>query len=239
VTAPEGRNPRVLVIDDDATLAKALRLYFGKMGYQVFLASDGVEGLRQVFDARPDVIILDIMMPNMDGWELARRVREISEVPIVILTARKQENEVVRGLRLGADDYVSKPFSLKELEARVDAVLRRVDHPSEQIKDILYDDGYLVVDASKWEVMRDGAKVDLTSTELHLLLYLVENQGRVLTHRQLLEKVWGPEYVDEIDYVKLFIWRLRRKLEPEPGHPRYIGTERGVGYRFEMAQSHS
>ena len=235
MTVSEGRKPRVLVIDDDATLAKALRLYFGKMGYQVFVAGDGVEGLRQVFDARPDVIILDIMMPNMDGWELARRVREISEVPIVILTARKQENEVVRGLRLGADDYVSKPFSLKELEARVDAVLRRVEQPSREIKGILYDDGYLVVDASKWEVTREGTKVELTSTELHLLLYLVENQGRVLTHRQLLEKVWGPEYVDEIDYVKLFIWRLRRKLEPEPGHPRYIATERGVGYRFEMA----
>ena len=134
MTAPERRKPRVLVIDDDATLAKALRLYFGKMGYQVFVAGDGVEGLRQVFDSRPDVIILDIMMPNMDGWELARRVREISEVPIVILTARKQENEVVRGLRLGADDYVSKPFSLKELEARVDAVLRRVEQPSREIK---------------------------------------------------------------------------------------------------------
>ena len=237
--ALEGRCPRVLVIDDDTTLAKAVRLYFDKMGYQVFVASDGLEGLRQVFHARPDVIILDIMMPNMDGWELAKRVREISEVPIVILTARKQENEVVRGLRLGADDYVAKPFSLKELEARVDAVLRRVEQPCETIKAVIYDDGYLTVDAARWEVTRQGDKVDLTSTELHLLLYLVENQGRVLTHRQLLEKVWGPEYVDEMDYVKLFIWRLRRKLEREPRHPHYLLTERGVGYRFQGSCSRS
>ena len=226
-------SPKVLVIDDDPTLAKALRLYFGKLGYQVSIAHDGVEGLRQVYDDRPDAIILDIMMPKMDGWELAKRIREVSEVPIVMLTARKQEQEIVRGLKLGADDYVSKPFSLKELEARVGAVLRRARPQPKRVNGILYSDDYLMVDAARWEVRRDGEKVDLTSTELHLLLYLVENEGRVLTHRQLLEKVWGTEYVDELDYVKLFIWRLRRKLEPDPHEPRYLLTERGVGYRFE------
>jgi len=225
--------PKVLVIDDDPTLAKALRLYFNKLGYQVSVAHDGMEGLRQVYDDRPDAIILDIMMPKMDGWELAKRIREVSEVPIVMLTARKQEQEIVRGLKLGADDYVSKPFSLKELEARVGAVLRRARPEPKRVNSILYADDYLMVDAARWEVRRNGNKVDLTSTELHLLLYLVENEGRVLTHRQLLEKVWGAEYVDELDYVKLFIWRLRRKLEPDPHEPRYLLTERGVGYRFE------
>ena len=232
----EQLSPKVLVIDDDPTLAKALRLYFGKLGYQVSVAHDGVEGLRQVYDCRPDAIILDIMMPKMDGWELARRIREVSEVPIVMLTARKQEHEIIRGLKLGADDYVPKPFSLKELEARVGAVLRRSKLSPARVESLLYSDDYLIVDAVRWEVRREGNKVDMTSTELHLLLYLVENEGRVLTHRQLLEKVWGAEYVDELDYVKLFIWRLRQKLEPDPHNPRYLITERGVGYRFDRGE---
>ena len=231
--ANEQSDIRVLVIDDDPRLAKALGLYFEKMGYHVTVASDGMEGLRQVHDSRPDAIILDIMIPEMDGWELIKRIRAVSDVPIVMLTARKAENEVIRGLRLGADDYVSKPFSLKELEARVAAVLRRTKKPTDETASVLYADNYLVVDAVRWEVRREGKKLDMTSTELHLLLYLVENEGRVLTHRQLLEKVWGPEYVDDLDYVKLFIWRLRRKLEVDPHNPRYLLTERGVGYRFE------
>ncbi len=231
--ANEQSDTRVLVIDDDSRLAKAVGLYFGKMGYHVTVASDGLEGLRQVYDSRPDAIILDIMMPKMDGWELIKRIRAVSDVPIVMLTARKEENEVLRGLRLGADDYVSKPFSLKELEARVGAVLRRAKKPTGEIASVLYADNHLVVDAAKWEVRREGKKLEMTSTELHLLLYLVENEGRVLTHRQLLEKVWGPEYVDDLDYVKLFIWRLRRKIEVDPHKPRYLLTERGVGYRFE------
>lgn len=226
-------SPKVLVIDDDPTLAKALRLYFGKLGYQVSIAYNGVEGLRQVYDDRPDAIILDIMMPKMNGWELAKRIREVSDVPIVMLTARKQEHEIVRGLKLGADDYVSKPFSLKELEARVGAVLRRAKNPPERVRGILYADDHLVVDASRREVRREGKKVDMTSTERHLLFYLAENEGRVLTRRQLMEKVWGTEYVDELDYVKMFIWRLRRKLESDPHNPRYLITERGIGYRFQ------
>ena len=140
---------KVLVIDDDPTLAKALRLYFSKLGYQVSVAFDGVEGLRQVYDDRPDAIILDIMMPKMDGWELAKRIREVSEVPIVMLTARKQEQEIVRGLKLGADDYMSKPFSLKELEARVDAVLRRGKPKPKRVNGILYSDDFLMVDAAR------------------------------------------------------------------------------------------
>jgi two-component system KDP operon response regulator KdpE len=193
-----------------------------------------MEGLKQLYDGRPDAVILDIMMPEMDGWELARRIREVSDVPILMLTARCQEDDVVKGLQIGADDYVSKPFSLKELEARVSAVLRRAKDAEEDTEEgIAYSDEHLIVDASRWEVWRGGSKVDLTSTELQLLLYLVENGGRVLTHRQLLEKVWGPEYVDELDYIKLFIWRLRQKIEPDPRRPSYLITERGVGYRFD------
>jgi two-component system KDP operon response regulator KdpE len=149
-----------------------------------------------------------------------------------MLTARGQEAEKVRGLKLGADDYVAKPFSLMELEARVEAVLRRTRLPPPTKGDVLYADDELVIDAERWEVSRRGKPLELTATERRLLFYLAENAGRILTHRQILERVWGPEYIDDIDYVKLYIWRLRQKIEEEPSQPRYILTERGIGYKF-------
>jgi len=176
------------------------------------------------------------MMPQMDGWEACRRIRELSTVPIIMLTARGQETERVTGLRLGADDYVPKPFSLKELEARVEAILRRTMSRGEGDKPrVLYVTDDLVIDSERWEVRREGERVEMTSTELRLLFLLAENAGRVLSHRQLLEKVWGPEYVDNVDYTKLFVWRLRQKIEPDPSQPRYILTERGIGYRMAPA----
>jgi len=159
----------------------------------------------------------------------------LSDVPIVILTARVQENERVKGLKLGADDYVVKPFSLKELEARLEAVLRRARAAKPQKEGILFANEELVIDANRLTVTRDGKHVDLTPTELRLLLFLAEHRDRVLTHRQILGKVWGAEYTDDVDYVKLFIYRLRRKIEPEPKHPKYILSERGIGYRFVNA----
>ncbi len=223
---------RLLIVEDDTDLVKALELYFSRAGWQVLVARNGLEGLQKLYDERPNVVILDIAMPKMDGWEVCRRIRELSDVPIVILTARVQEDERVKGLKLGADDYVVKPFSLKELEARVDAVLRRARAGKPQKVGILFANEDLVIDADRLMVTRSGKHIDLTPTELRLLLLLAENVGRVLTHRQILEKIWGAEYADDLDYVKLFIYRLRRKIEADAEKPVYILSERGIGYRF-------
>lgn len=223
---------KLLIIDDDAKLVQALELYLSKAGYEVITAADGLEGLQEMYAHRPDLIILDIMMPKMDGWKACRRIREVSDVPIIMLTARGQEYDKVKGLKQGADDYVAKPFGLKELAARVEAVLRRTRLPPPTEGAVLYADEELVIDSERWEVSRGGEPLELTATERRLLFYLVHNAGRVLTHRQLLERVWGPEYIDEVDYVKLYIWRLRQKIEEEPSQPRYILTERGIGYKF-------
>ena len=223
---------KLLIIEDDTRLVESLRLYLKNAGYEVLTAANGVEGLRKMYAHRPDLVILDVMMPKMDGWEACRRIREVSEVPIVMLTARGQESDKVRGLKLGADDYVAKPFGLKELEARVEAVLRRTRCPPPTMGAVLYADGNLVIDSQHLEVSRGGNPVELTATERRLLFYLVENGGRILTHEQILERVWGSEYIDEVDYVKLYIWRLRQKIEEEPSQPTYILTERGIGYKF-------
>ena len=231
-----GPESKLLLIDDDATLVKALDIYLTRAGYAVDSANNGAEGLKKMYQIRPDLIVLDVMMPQLDGWETCRRIREMSTVPVIMLTARNQEAERVKGLRIGADDYVPKPFSLKELEARIGAVLRRSGQfEPAQKQSLLYVTNDLIIDAERWEVRRDGERIELTSTELRLLLYLAENAGRVLSHQQLLEEVWGPAYVDNVDYTKLFIWRLRRKIEREPSHPRYILTERGIGYRMVPA----
>ena len=223
---------RLLIVEDDTDLVKALELYFSRAGWEVLVAKNGQEGLQKLYDERPNVVILDIAMPKMDGWEVCRRIRELSDVPILILTARAQEDERVKGLKLGADDYVVKPFSLKELEARVDAVMRRARAAKPQKTGILFANAELVIDADRLMVTRQGKHIDLTPTELRLLLLLAENVGRVLTHRQILEKIWGAEYADDLDYVKLFIYRLRRKIEGDPENPIYILSERGIGYRF-------
>lgn len=226
-----GNKRKLLIIEDDADLVRALQLYFSA-SYEVSTAANGLEGLQTLYNKRPDIVLLDIAMPKMDGWEVCRRIRELSDVPIVILTARVQEDERVRGLRLGADDYVVKPFSLKELEARLEAVLRRTQAAKPMREGIIFANEELIVDADRMTVTRDGKALDLTPTEMRLLFLLAENEGRVLTHRQILEKIWGSEYADDVDYVKLFIYRLRRKLEADPENPRYILSERGIGYRF-------
>ena len=222
----------LLVIEDDARLVEALKLYLSNAGYEVITAANGLEGLQKTYSHRPALIILDVMMPKMDGWEACRRIREVSDVPIIMLTARGQESEKVKGLKLGADDYVAKPFSLRELEARVEAVLRRTRLPPPTEEAFLYANENLVIDSQGLEVSRGGKPVELTATERRLLFYLAENAGRILTHEQILERIWGPEYIDEVDYVKLYIWRLRQKIEEEPSQPRHILTERGIGYKF-------
>jgi DNA-binding response OmpR family regulator len=233
----EGEAPRgkILVVDDDARLVDALSLYLKRAGYAISTARDGAQGLEQFEVFHPDLVILDVMMPKLNGWETCSRLRERSAVPIIMLTARGQENDRVMGLRLGADDYVAKPFSLRELEARIDAVLRRARLIQATTSGPLYRDNHLMVDDSGWEVTRDGRTVDLTATERRLLFYLVENAGTTLSADQILDRVWGREYEDQSEYVKLYIWRLRQKLEEDPSRPRYIVTERGMGYRFVPA----
>ncbi|OQB27448.1 MAG: Transcriptional regulatory protein AfsQ1 [Chloroflexi bacterium ADurb.Bin180] len=227
-----GDKTKLLIIEDDADLVKALELYFSRAGYEVVTAANGLEGLQVLYKERPDIVILDIAMPKLDGWEVCRRIRELSQVPIVILTARVQEDERVKGLKLGADDYVVKPFSLKELDARLEAVLRRARAARPMKEGVIFANNELVIDSDRLIVTREGRHVELTPTELRLLLFLAENEGRVLTHKQILEKIWGAEYVDDVDYVKLFVYRLRRKIEADAENPRYILSERGIGYRF-------
>lgn len=223
---------KLLLIEDDSNLVEALKLYLTTAGYDIATANDGREGLQKLFVERPDLVLLDIMMPKLDGWGVCSRIREVSNVPVIMLTARGQEEDKVRGLQMGADDYVSKPFSLRELEARIASVLRRSRlHVSGQDR-VLYADDELVIDSERWEVSRGGQPVELTATERRLLFLLAENMGRVLPVSRILEGVWGQEYVNEVDYVKLYIWRLRQKIEPNPSKPTYIRTEHGVGYRF-------
>lgn len=223
----------ILIIDDDADLAKIVQINLKREGYDTVVAYSGVEGLQKAYSCQPDLVILDIMMPGMDGWTTCRRLREISAVPIVMLTARGMEADIVRGLELGADDYIVKPFGSKELLARIHALLRRADTSTTKRPPVYSDaDGELTVDFVKRMVTVRGTKVDLTPTEFKLLSTFVQNEGRVLPHRFLLTQVWGPEYADEVNYLKLYVRYLRQKVEEDPSNPSYILTEWGVGYRF-------
>jgi two-component system KDP operon response regulator KdpE len=223
----------ILIIDDDADLAKIVQINLKREGYDTVVAYSGVEGLQKAYSSQPDLVILDIMMPGMDGWTTCRRLREISAVPIVMLTARGMEADIVRGLELGADDYIVKPFGSKELLARIHALLRRADTSTTKRPPVYSDaDGELTVDFVKRMVTVRGTKVDLTPTEFKLLSTFVQNEGRVLPHRFLLTQVWGPEYADEVNYLKLYVRYLRQKVEEDPSNPSYILTEWGVGYRF-------
>jgi len=221
----------ILIIDDDAALAKIVQINLEREGYRTVVASSGVEGLQKAYSNQPNLVILDIMMPGMDGWVTCRRLREISDVPIIMLTARGMEADVVKGLELGADDYIVKPFGTKVLLARIHALLRRTDASATK-KPPIYSDGELTVDFVKRVVMVRSERVDLTPTEFKLLSNFVQNEGRVLPHSYLLTQVWGPEYVDEVNYLKLYVRYLRQKIEKDPSNPAYILTEWGGGYRF-------
>ena len=227
---------KILVVDDEPTFVRLVSKTLTHKGYEVLTAGDGQEALRLMFAHQPDLVLLDVVMPKMDGWQTCSRIREMSDVPIVILTGRqKSETDIVRGLDYGADDYLIKPVGSRELVARVRAILRRAELPSslEAKKEITYSDAFLTVNITERKVIVDGERVRLTPTEFKLFALLLENAGRVLTHKQLLEKVWGWEYVDDIDHVRIYIWHLRQKIEPDPAHPRYIIAEPGVGYYFQ------
>jgi two-component system KDP operon response regulator KdpE len=223
--------PKILIVDDSKDTTAVLERVLAEEGYEISVAHDGGEGLRQAFDFRPDLVLLDVMMPGMDGWLMLRRLREFSEVPVVMLTAVGGESNMVQGLDIGADDYLTKPFSIKELKARVRAVLRRTSRPaSDSDRALRFDGGRLVIDPPSQRVTIQGEPVDLTPTEYRLLLCLAYNAGRVLSVDQILENVWGTGYEDSTANVKLYIWYLRRKIEDDPSNPRYVLTKRGIGY---------
>ncbi len=224
---------KILVIDDDTLIQDIARRAFEQAGAEVYMAASGQEGLRQLFNHRPHLIILDIMMPDMDGWETCRQIRLLSDVPIIMLTSLSNEEAVIKGLDSGADDFMSKPFGSGVLLSRSRAVLRRVTAPPSLERPVRYQDDYLGIDLEKRKVFVRGDLVKLTPTEYKLLEYLVSNAGRVLTFHQILENVWGWEYRDSIDYVHVYVSHLRKKVEEDPKNSRYFLTEHGVGYRFE------
>ncbi len=226
------RKYRILVVDDERRMVGFIRLNLEQDGFEVIEAYNGTEALDRLRDSLPDLILLDVMMPDIDGFEVLRTIREISQVPVIMLTAKGEEDDKVRGLELGADDYVTKPFSPRELVSRVKAVLRRGSSFEEGDQGVIEMDDRLKIDFGRREVWVDDELVKLRPTEYRLLYHLVQNAGWVLTHDQILTKVWGYEYRDEPHYVRLYINYLRKKIEEDPANPKYILTERGVGYRF-------
>jgi two-component system KDP operon response regulator KdpE len=230
-------SPKILIVEDEERLAGYIQLWLEQVGYVCTWCRTGPEGLAQAHAWRPDLVILDLALPGMDGWEVCRRIRQHDQaIAIIMVTARGEEVDRVRGLKMGADDYIVKPFSLPELLARVEAVLRRSGRAAGKQEVTTFHRGKLDVDLSQHRVRVDEQEVRLTPTEFRLLAHLVENQGRLLTHRQILQAVWGPEYGDDVDSLRMFIRALRQKIEvpAEPGGSklRYITTEYGIGYRF-------
>ncbi len=223
----------LLLIDDNPSLHQLLGQYLEDVGFSVFHAKSGIEGLKILFEKRPDLILLDVMMPRMDGWETCRRIRELTDVPIIFLTAKGDEPSRLEGFRLGADDFVAKPFSFAELTARVEAVLRRsknlaqnTNHPTSAIC------GPFEIDKMRHRVTKNGTPLELTPTEYRMLEVFIDHANTILTQTQLVTAVWGPEYADDTGYIRRYVWHLRKKIEDDPNNPLYLLTERGYGYRF-------
>lgn len=222
---------KILVIDDEETTVQLIAILLERRGYEVIKAYRADEGLRKAYRTQPDLVLLDIMMPDMDGWDVCKRMREMSDVPIIFLTARGETRDVVRGLEMGADDYVVKPYDNDELVARVRAHLRRSPRPS-MSEELVFNNGDFRINFMNREVRVRNEIKHLTPKEFNLLGVLVRNAGRVVTRNELVTEAWGDEYADAIDSLKLYIHYLRQKLEADPNHPEYILTLRGVGYRF-------
>ncbi len=230
------RPAKILVVDDEPHLVKLVRSNLEAQHFKVVAAMDGVSALAMVEKEGPDLVILDIMLPGMDGFDVLQKIREFSSVPVIMLTAKDQDVDVVKGLTLGADDYVKKPFSVHELLARVEAVLRRAA-PGEDVQarpPFVYGD--FSMDFQQRKVTVRGKEVKVGPTEYKLLSALVRNAGRVMLHADLLRKVWGPEYGGETEYLRVYISYLRNKIEADPANPKYILTEHGVGYMFKRPE---
>jgi two-component system KDP operon response regulator KdpE len=224
--------PLILAVDDEAGILRLIRLELSEQGFRVVVSSDGEEAIRTFEQQRPDVVVLDIMLPDMSGLEVMRRLRERSNTPIILLTARDHDEDKVRGLELGADDYVVKPFNPQELTARVRAVMRRAVR--ESMGESVVTAGDVEIDLDKRLVTKGGEPVSLTRTEWMLLQHLASNAGRVMLNTELLSKVWGPEYIDDLQYLRVWISRLRSKLETDHAQPSVIKTLQGIGYLLDV-----
>jgi len=224
---------KILIIDDNPDLCTLVRTILERDGYQVESAYNGQSGLEQAASLQPDLILLDVMMPGVDGWEICQQLRKSSKAPIIFVSAKGSESDIVRGLRLGADDYIPKPFRRNELVARIEAVLRRSQRDKSE-GDIVYEVGDLIINQTLWEVHREGKPVHLTPTEFKLLLLFAQHGGRPVTHKEILATVWGVEQENNLNLLKVYIRQLRKKVEPDPDRPRYILTKRGVGYRLAL-----
>jgi two-component system KDP operon response regulator KdpE len=225
-------NEKILVVDDDKTLIQFLVDYLSDEGFDVIPADRGTKALRLFFDERPDIVVLDVMMPGMDGWEVCARIRELADTPVILLTAKTSEADKLRGFRLGVDDYVTKPFSLAELTARVRAVLSRAR--SDEQADTLISVGDLYVDLRKREVRILEEVIELTPTEFRLLAVLAEHAGEAISQENLITKVWGDNRLRSGSALRRYIWLLRSKIETEPEDPQRLLTVRGYGYRLEQ-----
>jgi len=226
-------NKKVLIIDDDAGFLYLASLLFKKVGAHVFTARDGLEGISKLFTHQPDLTLLDVTMPGLNGFEVCKRIRQISDTPIIMLTALNNEQEMLRGLGAGADDFLSKPFNPEILLARARTVLRRAEHLQSQTDTFSDNDGYLNINVERRAVLINGKRIKLTPIEFRLLAYLVRNAGKVLTFEQILANIWGNQYRGNVDYIHVYISHLRSKIEEDPKRPRYILSVHSIGYMFE------
>ena len=222
---------RIVLVDDDRSLLELLGDYLGRTGHEVEAIPDGARALARLEAAPADLVILDVSMPGLDGWRVLARIRALSRVPVIMLTARADEPDVLRGFAGGADDYVTKPFSFAQLAARVVAILDRATPERVESGSILRG-ADLEVDVDRHRVLRGGQPVELTPTEFRILVTLLREPGRVLSARQIVTAVWGAEYADDTGYIRRYVWHLRQKLAADPRHPRYVANERSIGYRF-------
>jgi len=227
--------PHILVIDDETQILRALRTILTAKKFHVSIARTGEEGLALAAAVQPDLVILDLGLPDISGFTVCERLREWSSVPVIVLSVREGEQDKVHALDLGADDYLVKPFGIEELLARIRVALRHsVREPAEH--GTVIQAGDLIIDLTRHTVKRENREIKLTATEFKLLAYLAQNPGRVLTHQSLLNRVWGIEYIDDIEYLRVYISQLRKKLELDPRHPRHLLSEPGVGYRFSEGE---
>jgi DNA-binding response OmpR family regulator len=225
---------KILIVDDDTSIRTALETFLRSSGYEPVSAANAIDGLRLLYAERPALVLLDVMMPGMDGWEMAVRVRELSDVPLIILSGRDAEADKLRGFRLGADDYVTKPFSLAELAARIGAVLARVSKSSRARARRQYTFGDLTIDVDRHRVTRGERVIDMTPTEFRLLHALIEKAGDAVSEAELRESVWGDRHTHDSGYIRRYIWFLRQKIERDPAHPELIHTVHKFGYRFGL-----
>lgn len=227
------RKQAILVVDDDPRILRLVRVNLERAGFNVTTATGGAAALEELAAAPPDLAVLDVTMPGIDGFTLTQRIREISNLPVIMLTAMSEQSQKVHGLEIGADDYLTKPFDPDELLARIRALLRRAQSAGPLEENNLITAGDLTIDLARRKVERDGEQIKLTPTEYKLLQALAQQAGKVIAHTDLLSKVWGPEYKDDTDYLWVYIRYLRQKLEKDPSNPKYIVSVPGFGYRFE------